>query len=234
MNNLYEFSNSPIKQWALEDRPREKLEQNGTRSLTLAELLAIVIGTGSRNESAVDLAKRILKHCQNDLNVLSKLSMQELLQFKGIGKAKATMIASVMEIARRRIPSSNLENAKITSSAMAYDSIKAQLVDLDHEEFWILLLNRANHIIRKYRICSGGITQTLVDVRLVFQKAIVHKAVSIILVHNHPSGQLKPSNSDIQLTKKISNSGKLLDIHVLDHLIISQKGYFSFADENML
>jgi len=223
-----------IKNWALDDRPREKLLQKGKLSLTDAELIAILIGSGSRNESAVELSRRILSKNQNNLNLLGKLSVAQLTQFKGIGEAKAISIIAAMELGRRRRSEEAIENVKISSSNSVFEVLQPIIGELQHEEFWILYLNNANKIIEKYQISKGGITGTLVDVRITLRKALELGAVSLILAHNHPSGNLQPSEADKQLTQKLKTAAESIDIKILDHLIVTEKSYFSFADEGLI
>ena len=223
-----------IKNWAIDDRPREKLLQKGKLSLTDAELIAILIGSGNRNESAVELSKKILSKNQNNLNILGKQSVSQLMKFKGIGEAKAISIIAAMELGRRRRSEEALENVKITSSNSVFEVLQPILGDLAHEEFWILYLNNANKIIEQYQISKGGITGTLVDVRVTLRKALELGAVSLILAHNHPSGNLNPSEADKQLTLKLKTAAESMDIKILDHLIVTEKSYFSFADEGLM
>ncbi len=223
-----------IKEWAVDDRPREKLLQKGKLSLTDAELIAILIGSGNRDESAVELAKKILSKNLNNLNLLGKQSVSQLMQFKGIGEAKAISIIAAMELGRRRRSEEALENVKITSSNSVFEVLQPILGDLPHEEFWILYLNNANKIIEKFQISKGGITGTLVDVRITLRKALELGAVSLILAHNHPSGNLNPSEADKQLTTKLKTAAESMDIKILDHLIVTEKSYFSFADEGLM
>lgn len=231
---MEENTSFSIKNWNEDDRPREKLLLKGRVALSDAELIAILIGSGSRNESAVSLSQRILASANNNLNELGRLSIPELMEFKGIGEAKAISIAAAMELGRRRRAEEALERRKITSSGSVFEFMQPIIGELPHEEFWILYLNNSNKIIKSVQLSKGGITGTVVDVRLAFKEALQLGAVGIILVHNHPSGTLKPSQADIQLTKKLKTAGESLDIKVLDHLIITEKAYFSFADENML
>lgn len=231
---MEENTSFSIKNWNEDDRPREKLMLKGRASLSDAELIAILIGSGSRNESAVSLSQRILASVSNNLSELGRCTLAELMQFKGIGQAKAIAIAAALELGRRRRNGEALERKKITSSRSVFEYVQPLLGDLAHEEFWVLFLNNSNKIIKSEQLSKGGITGTIVDVRLAFKQALQLGAVSIILAHNHPSGTLKPSQADIQLTKKIKTAGESLDIKVLDHLIITEKAYFSFADENML
>lgn len=231
---MEENTSFSIKNWNEDDRPREKLMLKGRASLSDAELIAILIGSGSRNESAVSLSQRILASVSNNLSELGRCTLSELMQFKGIGQAKAITIAAALELGRRRRNGEALERKKITSSRSVFEYVQPLLGDLAHEEFWVLFLNNSNKVIKSEQLSKGGITGTIVDVRLAFKQALQLGAVSIILAHNHPSGTLKPSQADIQLTKKIKTAGESLDIKVLDHLIITEKAYFSFADENML
>jgi len=222
-----------IKSWAEEDRPREKLAGQGRRALTDAELIAILIGSGSRNETAVELSKRILHHHDNDLNKLGKASINELSNFKGIGEAKAISIIAALEIGRRRNDFETKAPDTIGSSKDAYTIMRRHLVDLNHEEFWIILTGRSQKVLAKELISKGGLSNTVIDPKVIFGVALQHQASNIILIHNHPSGSLKPSQNDIVLTKQLVNAGTILDIKILDHVIISDQGYFSFADEGL-
>lgn len=225
--------NSAIKNWSSEDRPREKLLKHGQVVLSDAELLAILIGSGTKNKSAVDVCKSILLSYNNDLNELGKVNVQDLIKFKGIGEAKAISILAALEIGRRRVwkPTTLI---KINSSNIAADLLLPLMSDLNHEEFWILLLNNALKLIKKIQISSGGITGTIADIRMIFNNAIEYKATAIIIAHNHPSGQLLPSEQDKILTEKIKQAGKILDIQLKDHLIIANGQYYSFVDNNLL
>ncbi len=223
-----------IKTWAEEDRPREKLSLQGRRSLSDAELIAILIGSGNRNESAVELSKRILHGCNKDLNNLAKLSVSELSRFKGIGDAKAISIIAALELGRRRKESVSADRIQIHTSIDVYKAIEAQFKDLNHEEFWILLLNRANKITSRHLVSKGGQAGTIADPKIIFNIALENHAASVILAHNHPSGNLKPSNADLELTQKLRSAGQFLDIPVLDHLIITDQGFLSFADEGII
>lgn len=223
-----------IKNWADEDKPREKMLQKGRSILSDAELMAIVIGSGSKNESAVELSKRILASVENNLNELGQLSINQLMQFKGIGEAKAVGIAAALEIGRRRRGEKAKKIIKITSSKDAFEILQPIMGELPHEEFWIVYLNNSNRVMHMAQLSKGGITGTLVDVRLVMKQALELGAVALILAHNHPSGTLLPSEADKQITQKLKRASAALDIKVLDHLIITQKEYFSFADETLL
>ncbi len=226
--------NLTIKTWAEEDRPREKLSSKGKGVLSDAELIAILIGSGNKNDSAVELSKKILASINNDLNKLGKLTIADLTQFSGIGEAKAISIIAALELGRRRKTSGIEKKPIIKSSKDAYSMITDVLSDLPHEEFWVLHLNRKNEVIKKENISKGGISGTIADSKIIFKSAIEQLASAIILFHNHPSGNLNPSNADIALTKKLKETGSMLDTPVLDHLIIGEKGYFSFADENLM
>lgn len=232
MNKKAGFLN--IKRWAAEDRPREKLALKGKSALSDAELIAILLGTGTSKRSAVDLAKNILQAVNNDLNELARLSLKDLMKIKGIGEAKAITIISALELGRRRKDFQAEERPKIGSSADAYEILKADLLDIPYEAFWIILLNRANRVIKKHQISQGGVAGTVADPKIIFKIAVEELACGIILAHNHPSGNLTASQADLELTRKVKESGKLLDIQVLDHLIIAGKKYFSFADEGLL
>ena len=229
-----EATNFPITHWSEDDKPREKMMLKGKSALSDAELVAILIGSGSRNESAVALSKRILASVNNNLSSLGKQSLAQLMEFKGIGEAKAITIAAALELGRRRKEENPLELVKVTSSKVMYQEMYPIIGELAHEEFWVLYLNNANKIIFKAQLSKGGITGTVVDVRLVFKIALEQNAVAIVLAHNHPSGKLQASEADIQVTKRIKNAGLQLDISVLDHIIVTEHSYFSFADEGIL
>jgi DNA repair protein RadC len=226
--------NFSIKYWAEDDKPREKLMLKGKAALSDAELIAILIGSGSRNESAVELSKRILATTGNNLNALGKLSLQQLMAFKGIGEAKAVTIAAALELGRRRREEETVDLKKITSSRAVFEIMQPIIGELPHEEFWILYLNNSNKVIYKSQLSKGGITGTVVDVRIVFRMALENSAVGIILVHNHPSGILQASEPDKQITRELKAAGKTLSINVLDHVIITETAYFSFADTGIL
>ncbi len=225
---------SSIKNWNEDDRPREKLALKGRASLSDTELLAIIMGSGNREESAVELAKRILKSANYNWNELAKYTIQDLCKFKGIGEAKAIAIITALEIGRRRNSQEILDRVKITSSQDAAIVLQQQIGDLPTEEFWVMYLNQGNKIIKTEQISRGGITQTSVDLRIIFKRGIELMATAIILAHNHPSGNLTPSEADKNLTKKIIEASTILDIQVLDHIIVTQKDYFSFADEGLI
>lgn len=230
----YPFRDTGILSWAEEDRPREKLLLKGRNALTEAELIAILIGSGTRKKSAVDLSKEILSSVGNNLNELAKLAVQDLQKFEGIGEAKAISIVSALELGRRRKISDPVKKEKITCSEDAYRIMQPYLLDQVVEQFWIILLNRANMVIRPELISEGGVSGTVADPKVIFKRALDKLASSIILVHNHPSGNLTPSQADLQLTRKLKDAGKSLDLPVLDHLIFTDHAYYSFADEGVL
>jgi len=225
---------TPISQWAEDDRPREKFLLKGKTALSDAELLAILLGSGSRNESAVQLAQRILAHSQNNLNTLGKKTITQLMEFRGIGEAKAITVAAALELGRRRRMEEVKDKVKITSSKTVFDIMQPLIGELAHEEFWVLYLNNSNKIIHKSVLSKGGITGTVVDIRLIFKSALENQATSLILSHNHPSGKLQASEADRAITQRLKIAGQHLDILVLDHVIITETGYLSFADEGIL
>ncbi|AWV98188.1 hypothetical protein DJ013_08380 [Arcticibacterium luteifluviistationis] len=223
-----------ISYWAEEDRPREKLLLKGRGALSDSELIAILIGSGSREKSAVELSRDILAYYKNDINLLAKAGIKELTNFKGIGEAKAISIVAALEIGRRRKTEGNKISALINSPAKAYDYFKPFLMDLHHEEFWILLLDRALKPIKHFKIGQGGVAMVMADPKLVFKHAIEHLATSIILCHNHPSGKKIPSHADMQLTKKLQHGALLLDMIIYDHIIFTDNGFYSFSNEDKL
>lgn len=223
-----------IQAWAEEDRPREKMLLKGRQSLTDAELIAILLGSGSIGESAVGLAQRILASVDHNLHDLGKRSIQEFQRFKGIGEAKAITIAAALELGRRRQISDLRDRPKIGTSRDAFNVIAPFLRDLHHEEFWLLLLNKACEVIAREKLSTGGSAGTVADLKQVFKMALDARASALIAVHNHPSGNLKPSDADIDLTRRMKEAGKILDLPLLDHLIVSERGYYSFADEGII
>ncbi|MBN2698723.1 MAG: DNA repair protein RadC [Bacteroidales bacterium] len=223
-----------IPTWAVQDRPREKLLSGGVHALSDTELLAVIIASGTRNHSAVDLAREILKSVDYDLNRLSRLSVNELSRLKGIGPAKAVKIISAMELGTRKQHFRKAEVTRITNSNDVYLIFYPLIGELDHEEFWILMLNRANLVLNKTRISQGGLSGTVIDTRLILKNAIDNLASSIIVCHNHPSGNKQPSEADKKITGSLKNAAAMMEIKVLDHLIITGNGYFSFADEGLL
>ena len=224
----------PINKWSKDDRPREKLRSKGKENLSNSELLAILIGSGSKNESAVAVCQKILSFASNDLNKLSMLSINELKSFKGIGEAKAITIQAALELGKRRKAKLLDSDVKIKSSETVFDVMHPILGELPHEEFWVIYLNNSNKIIEKQQLSKGGITGTLVDVRLILKVALQLGAIAIILCHNHPSGSLQASKADKQITLKISNACKGLDIKLLDHIVVTNTTYLSFADNGMI
>ena len=229
-----ENTSFPITNWSEDDKPREKLMLKGKSALSDAELIAILIGSGSRNESAVQLSKRILSSCTNNLNTLGKSTLKQLTSFKGIGEAKAISIIAAMELGRRRRELDAVELKQISSSKSVFELMQPLIGELFHEEFWVVFLNNSNKVIHKEQLSKGGITGTVVDSRLLFKAALQHSATSLILIHNHPSGKLVPSEADIAITKKLKLAGIQLDIPVLDHIIISENGFYSFGDNGIL
>ncbi len=223
-----------IKSWSEEDRPREKMMLKGREALSDAELLAILIGSGNTELSAVGLSQLILNSVDNNLHELGRKDLADFMAFKGIGEAKAITIAAALEMGRRRQLTDPKEQPKVESSRDAYNLIAPIIADNNFEEFWILLLNRGSKLLKKIKISSGGVNAVLADPRLIFKPAIENLASVIILVHNHPSGNLKPSREDINITKKLQEGAKLLDFSIPDHLIVTQEGYFSFADEGLM
>ncbi|MEG0848733.1 DNA repair protein RadC [Flavobacterium plurextorum] len=222
----------PIKNWSDDDKPREKLMLKGRDALSDAELLAILIGSGSRNESAVALSKRILASVDN-LNSLGKLDISQLINFRGIGEAKAITIIAALELGRRRRAEDIIELKKITSSKIAFEIMRPIIGELPHEEFWVLFLNNSNKVISKIQLSKGGISGTIVDARLIFRLALENRATGLILCHNHPSGNLLPSEADKEITRRIKAAGEILDVKILDHLIITETKYYSFVDEGI-
>jgi len=223
-----------MRDWARDDRPREKLMSAGPGSLSDAELIAILIRSGSTKESALDLAKRILGQVGNDLHRLGRMGLAELTQFNGMGEAKAISIIAALELGRRRRDTEVRERASVTTSSSAYDLVRAKVADLSHEEFWLLLLDRGNRLIETVPVSRGGMHGTVADPKVIFKMALDRRASSLVLCHNHPSDQLRPSQEDIALTRKLVDGARLLDISVHDHLIVGASGYYSFADNGML
>lgn len=223
-----------INQWAEDDRPREKLIQKGRAALSDAELIAILIGSGNRDESAVDLSKRILNQSNQDLNQLASLSIKDLCKVKGIGEAKAIGIMAALELGRRRNFSTTKEIEILNSADLIYEFIKPVILDLPHEQFWVILLKNNLKLIKKFKVSDGGISGVLVDVRLIFKEALENLATHMVLIHNHPSGNLNPSQADEKLTKQIQEAGILLNIKVIDHLICTNEGYYSFENNQKL
>ena len=233
MTNLH--SKLRVKDWADEDRPREKLLHKGIHNLSNAELLAIIIGSGNRQETVVELAQRILSSVENNLNKLGKLTVSQLIsEFNGIGTAKAVSIVAALELGKRRKAADNLPREQILCSEDIYRIFHPLLGDLHFEEFWLLLLNRSNKVVDKIRISQGGVSETTVDCRLILREAVLKLASGIVLCHNHPSGNTQPSRQDDVLTRKVLESARLMDIHLLDHVIISDENYFSYSDSGKM
>lgn len=224
----------PIRQWANDDKPREKLLYKGSEALSDSELLAILINEGSKEKSAVELAKEVIRLGKNNLNELGKISIKELMKIKGIGEAKAITIAAALELGRRRQAGNSLEKLVVTNSNDVANYLQTFLKDYRHEVFAVIFLNRANKINHFEIISKGGISGTVADPRIILKKALEEDAVNVILCHNHPSGSLKPSKADEELTIKIKEAAKYFDIKVIDHIIVSDNGYYSFADEGLL
>lgn len=231
---MAEQTNITIKSWAQNDRPREKLLGQGRKSLSDAELIAILIGSGSRSETAVGLSQRILSSVSNELHTLGQLEVADLMKFKGIGEAKAVSIVAALELGRRRKASGPKERQKISCSKDIFDMLEADFQDLKVEEFWIILLDRSLHVISKHIISQGGVSGTVVDPKTIFKLALSNLASCVVLAHNHPSGNLKPSKEDLRITEKLVNAGKFLDISITDHVIMTDNGYYSFCDNDLI
>lgn len=228
------YKNTAIRDWAMEDRPREKLLSNGITSLSNAELLAILIRSGGPETSAVELARQILKQSGNNLQELGKKGVNDLVRHNGMGPVKAITIIAALELGRRRNKTEIREKIRISGSQDVFQLFQPLIADLPHEEFWVLFMNRSNRVIDNKRISQGGISGTVIDVRLILKNALDRLASSMILCHNHPSGNLKPSDADIKITSKISEASRSMDIQLLDHIIIADNSYFSFSDEGMI
>ncbi len=223
-----------IKGWSLDDQPRFKLRDNGPETLSNSELLALLIGSGSSEESAVDLSRRILTKVGQDLDQLARMSISELMDFKGIGEAKAITVAAALELSRRRLYQDPKSRPKIVSSKGAYDVIAPLITDKVHEEFWVIFLDRSNRVLNSHCVSQGGVTSTHVDPKIIFRQALDHLASGMVLCHNHPSGQLQPSQQDLAITKKLQDAAMLFEIKILDHIILGGRDYYSFADEGIL
>ncbi|MCF8226499.1 MAG: DNA repair protein RadC [Bacteroidales bacterium] len=228
------YSNVTIKNWSLEDRPREKLLNSGIHSLSNAELIALIIGSGTRKMNAVELSRNILASVKNDLQELGKLSIDDMVRIRGIGTAKAVTLLAALELGSRKMNTNSKEKVFIKDSRDAWEVMFPHTGDLEHEEFWILILNRAHKVINTQKISQGGLTGTVIDTRIILKYALDKKATSMIISHNHPSGNLKPSEADISITKKIKEAAEIMDIQLLDHIIIAGREYFSFADQGIL
>lgn len=223
-----------IRQWSIDDRPREKMQQNGAQQLSNAELLALLIGSGNKEESAVHLMQRLLSAVDNNIMELNAMALEKMMEWKGIGQAKAVKIKAALKLGKRIHLAEPIKQLQCNSSAMAYQLFHPVLSFLAHEEFWVAYLNHQNKVITRHCLSKGGIASTTVDLRLLLKKALEVGATGLLLAHNHPTGNLQPSKADIALTEKINKAAKVIDIQLLDHLIVSEKSYFSFADENIL
>ncbi len=223
-----------IPEWSKEDRPRERMLANGPKAMSDAELVAILIRSGTPKDSALDLARLILNKANNDLHKLARLGVSDLMKINGVGEAKALSIAAALELGQRRRDSSIEQRPLVGSSQQAFELLRPLVADLPHEEFWLLLLDRGNRLLDKCKVSQGGMHGTVADPKLIFREALEKRASSVVLCHNHPSGQLRPSGEDIALTKKLVEGGRFLDITVQDHVIITSGGYFSFADNGQL
>jgi len=228
------YTSHALTTWAVEERPREKVMANGIQYLSDAELLAILLGSGTRNQTAVGLARIILKSAGNSLQELGRQSISELIRIKGVGPAKAITLLAAMELGRRRAGMQHAEKLPVKSSQTVFKIFHPLLGDLDHEEFWLLMLNRANRVLGRYKVSQGGLSGTVIDTRIILKKALDNLASSIIVCHNHPSGNMQPSEADVQITGKLKKAAEMLEIKLLDHVIIADKSYFSFADEGLI
>jgi DNA repair protein RadC len=228
------YQSLALKSWAVEDRPREKVLANGIQHLSDSELLAILLGSGTRNMSAVELARKILGGAGNSLHELGRQGVADLLKIKGIGPAKAISVLAAMELGRRRAGLQQAEKIPVKSSETVFSLFHPLLGDLEHEEFWLLMLNRANRVLGRYKVSQGGLSGTVIDTRIILKKALDQLATSIIVCHNHPSGNTQPSDADIKITEKLKKAAEMLEIKLLDHVIIADTSYFSFADEGLV
>lgn len=231
---MSDYPSKALKSWAVEERPREKVMANGIQYLSDSELLAIILGSGTRNLSAVELARKILGKSGNNLHELGRQSLSELLRVKGVGPAKAVSIMAAMELGRRRAGIQQVEKIPVKSSNTVFRLFHPLLGDLDHEEFWLLMLNRANKVLGRFKVSQGGLSGTVIDTRIILKRALDSLASSIIVCHNHPSGNIQPSDADVKITEKLKKAAEMLEIKLLDHVIIADKSYFSFADEGLI
>lgn len=231
---MKKYKSLTLKSWAVRERPREKVLANGIQNLSDAELLAILMGSGTRNKTAVDLARQILGEVEYNLHDLGRQSISDLQKIKGIGPAKAIAVQAAMELGRRRTGTQQMEKVSIKSSESVFSLFHALMGDLEHEEFWLLMLNRANRVIGRFKVSQGGLSGTVIDTRIILKKALDNLASSIIVCHNHPSGNKQPSDADVKITEKLKKAAEILEIKLLDHIIIADKSYFSFADEGMI
>ena len=231
---MKKYKSLTLKSWAVRERPREKVLANGIQNLSDAELLAILMGSGTRNKTAVDLARQILGEVEYNLHDLGRQSISDLQKIKGIGPAKAIAVQAAMELGRRRTGTQQMEKVSIKSSESVFSLFHALMGDLEHEEFWLLMLNRANRVIGRFKVSQGGLSGTVIDTRIILKKALDNLASSIIVCHNHPSGNKQPSDADVKITEKLKKAAEILEIKLLDHIIIADKSYFSFADEGLI
>ena len=231
---MNKYDSRALTTWAVEERPREKVMANGVQYLSDAELLAILIGSGTRHITAVELARQILKGAGNSLHILGRQGIGELVRIKGVGPAKAITILAALELGRRRAGLQHSEKTPVKSSETVYKLFHPLMGDLEHEEFWLLMLNRANRVLGRYKVSQGGLSGTVIDTRIILKKALDNLASSIIVCHNHPSGNKQPSDADLKITEKLKKAAEMLEIKLLDHVIIADKSYFSFADEGLI
>ncbi len=231
---MNKYDSHALTTWAVEERPREKVMANGVQYLSDSELLAILIGSGTRHITAVELARQILKGAGNSLHLLGRQGIGELVRIKGVGPAKAITILAALELGRRRAGIQHSEKTPVKSSETVYKLFHPLMGDLEHEEFWLLMLNRANRVLGKYKVSQGGLSGTVIDTRIILKKALDNLASSIIVCHNHPSGNKQPSDADLKITEKLKKAAEILEIKLLDHVIIADKSYFSFADEGLI
>jgi len=231
---MNKYNSQALSTWAVEERPREKVMANGVQYLSNAELLAILLGSGTRHMTAVELARQILKDAGDSLQELGRQGIGELVRIKGVGPAKATSILAAMELGRRRAGVQHSDKVAVKSSETVYKLFHPLMGDLEHEEFWLLMLNRANRVLGKYKVSQGGLSGTVIDTRIILKKALDNLSSSIIVCHNHPSGNKQPSDADVKITRKLKKAAEMLEIKLLDHVIIADKSYFSFADEGLI
>jgi len=231
---MNQYKSTNLKTWAVEERPREKVLANGIQYLSDSELLAILLGSGTRNMTAVELARQILLQSGNNLHELGRQNINDLIKIKGIGPAKGITLLAAMELGRRRAATQQTEKVAIKSSETVFKLFHPILGDLDHEEFWLLMLNRANKVLGRFKVSQGGLSGTVIDTRIILKKALDNLASSIIVCHNHPSGNNQPSDADVKITEKLKKAAEMLEIKLLDHVIIAEKSYFSFADEGLI
>ena len=228
------YNSRALTSWAVEERPREKVMANGIQFLSDSELLALLLGSGTRNTTAVELARQILKEVGNNLQELGRKGVGDLVRIKGVGPAKAITVLAAMELGRRRAGMQHIDKVPVKSSEIVYKLFHPLLGDLEHEEFWLLMLNRANRVLGRYKVSQGGLSGTVIDTRIILKKALDNLASSIIVCHNHPSGNNQPSDADVKITGKLKKAAEMLEIKLLDHVIIADKSYFSFADEGLI